>query len=75
MPPSTRPSGPARGVSGATVSIGVVDRGRRRMRRWLRRGWRPIAYLWRRSLMFPLGRHHRDDDGARGGGSSAPRSW
>ncbi|MCS6565913.1 MULTISPECIES: MtrAB system histidine kinase MtrB [Curtobacterium] len=52
MPPSTRPSGPARGVSGATVSIGVVDRGRRRMRRWLRRGWRPIAYLWRRSLMF-----------------------
>ncbi|EYT64212.1 HAMP domain-containing histidine kinase [Curtobacterium sp. VKM Ac-2889] len=22
------------------------------MRRWLRRGWRPIAYLWRRSLMF-----------------------
>ncbi|WP_082509602.1 MtrAB system histidine kinase MtrB [Curtobacterium sp. Leaf154] len=52
MSPSTRPSGPARGVSGATVSIGVVDRGRRRMRRWLRRGWRPIAYLWRRSLMF-----------------------
>jgi two-component system sensor histidine kinase MtrB len=52
VPPSTRPSGPARGVSGATVSIGVVDRGRRRMRRWLRRGWRPIAYLWRRSLMF-----------------------
>ncbi|OII34519.1 two-component sensor histidine kinase [Curtobacterium sp. MMLR14_014] len=22
------------------------------MRRWLRRAWRPIAYLWRRSLMF-----------------------
>ncbi|PYY63991.1 sensor histidine kinase [Curtobacterium sp. MCPF17_003] len=32
--------------------MGVVDRSRRRMRRWLRRAWRPIAYLWRRSLMF-----------------------
>lgn len=58
MPPSTRPSGSARrsgrasGAGGATVSIGVVDRSRRRMRRWLRRAWRPIAYLWRRSLMF-----------------------
>ncbi|QQD75199.1 HAMP domain-containing histidine kinase [Curtobacterium sp. YC1] len=49
MPPSTRPS---RAASTATVSIGVVGRGRRRMRRWLRRGWRPIAFLWRRSLMF-----------------------
>ncbi|UWD78060.1 MtrAB system histidine kinase MtrB [Curtobacterium flaccumfaciens] len=58
MPPSTRPSGSARrsgragGAGSATVSIGVVDRSRRRMRRWLRRAWRPIAYLWRRSLMF-----------------------
>jgi len=58
VPPSTRPSGSARrsgragGAGGATVSIGVVDRSRRRMRRWLRRAWRPIAYLWRRSLMF-----------------------
>ena len=58
MPPSTRPSGSARrsgrasGAGGATVSIGVVDRSRRRMRRWVRRAWRPIAYLWRRSLMF-----------------------
>lgn len=59
MPPSTRPSGSARrsgraggAGGGATVSIGVVDRSRRRMRRWLRRAWRPIAYLWRRSLMF-----------------------
>ncbi|MCS5505766.1 MtrAB system histidine kinase MtrB [Curtobacterium flaccumfaciens] len=58
MPPSTRPSGSARrsgragGAGGATVSIGVVDRSSRRMRRWLRRAWRPIAYLWRRSLMF-----------------------
>ncbi|WP_260678885.1 MtrAB system histidine kinase MtrB [Curtobacterium sp. KBS0715] len=42
----------AGGAGGATVSIGVVDRSRRRMRRWLRRAWRPIAYLWRRSLMF-----------------------
>lgn len=46
-----RPSG-AGGAGGATVSIGVVDRSRRRMRRWLRRAWRPIAFLWRRSLMF-----------------------
>ncbi|WP_258371392.1 MtrAB system histidine kinase MtrB [Curtobacterium sp. MCLR17_044] len=48
-------SGGASGAGGAgstTVSIGVVDRSRRRMRRWLRRAWRPIAYLWRRSLMF-----------------------
>lgn len=51
-------AGGAGGASGAggsgstTVSIGVVDRSRRRMRRWLRRAWRPIAYLWRRSLMF-----------------------
>ncbi|WP_426725101.1 MtrAB system histidine kinase MtrB [Curtobacterium flaccumfaciens] len=68
MPPSTRPSGSARsgrvggagratgtgagGSGSTTVSIGVVDRSRRRMRRWLRRAWRPIAYLWRRSLMF-----------------------
>ncbi|MDO3697139.1 MtrAB system histidine kinase MtrB [Curtobacterium flaccumfaciens] len=60
MPPSTRPSGSARsgwaggagGAGSTTVSIGVVDRSRRRMRRWLRRAWRPIAYLWRRSLMF-----------------------
>ncbi|MCS6552915.1 MtrAB system histidine kinase MtrB [Curtobacterium flaccumfaciens pv. flaccumfaciens] len=42
----------AGGSGSTTVSIGVVDRGRRRMRRWLRRAWRPIAYLWRRSLMF-----------------------
>ncbi|MCS0645504.1 MtrAB system histidine kinase MtrB [Curtobacterium flaccumfaciens] len=68
MPPSTRPPGSARsgrvggagratgagagGSDSTTVSIGVVDRSRRRMRRWLRRAWRPIAYLWRRSLMF-----------------------
>ncbi|WP_433953469.1 MtrAB system histidine kinase MtrB [Curtobacterium flaccumfaciens] len=42
----------AGGSGSTTVSIGVVDRSRRRMRRWLRRAWRPIAYLWRRSLMF-----------------------
>ncbi|MBF4614506.1 HAMP domain-containing histidine kinase [Curtobacterium sp. VKM Ac-1376] len=42
----------SRSASGATVSIGVVGRGRRRLRRWLRRGWRPVAFLWRRSLMF-----------------------
>ncbi|WP_244993157.1 MtrAB system histidine kinase MtrB [Curtobacterium flaccumfaciens] len=45
-------AGGAGGASSTTVSIGVVDRSRRRMRRWLRRAWRPIAYLWRRSLMF-----------------------
>ena len=45
-------SGGAGGAGSTTVSIGVVDRSRRRMRRWLRRAWRPIAYLWRRSLMF-----------------------
>lgn len=45
-------SGRAGGAGSTTVSIGVVDRSRRRMRRWLRRAWRPIAYLWRRSLMF-----------------------
>lgn len=45
-------AGGAGGSGSTTVSIGVVDRSRRRMRRWLRRAWRPIAYLWRRSLMF-----------------------
>jgi two-component system sensor histidine kinase MtrB len=45
-------AGGAGGAGSTTVSIGVVDRSRRRMRRWLRRAWRPIAYLWRRSLMF-----------------------
>ncbi|WP_260855791.1 MtrAB system histidine kinase MtrB [Curtobacterium sp. 9128] len=39
MPPSTARS----------TSIGRV---RRRLRRWARRFWRGIAFLWRRSLMF-----------------------
>jgi len=36
-----------------TVPSGRSAPGRvgRRIRRWLRRGWRPVAYLWRRSLM------------------------
>ncbi|MCJ1713331.1 MtrAB system histidine kinase MtrB [Microbacterium sp. M1A1_1b] len=39
MPPTTS------GASG----LGQV---RRRLRHWARRGWRAVAYLWRRSLMF-----------------------
>lgn len=53
-PPAGTGPGTATGAApgAATVSIGVVGRGRRRMRRWVRRGWRPVAYVWRRSLMF-----------------------
>ncbi|MEK6343173.1 MULTISPECIES: MtrAB system histidine kinase MtrB [Curtobacterium] len=31
---------------------GTLGRVGQRLRRWARRGWRGIAYLWRRSLMF-----------------------
>jgi len=31
---------------------GTFGRVRRRLRRWVRRGWRAVAYLWQRSLMF-----------------------
>ncbi|WP_251008989.1 MtrAB system histidine kinase MtrB [Curtobacterium sp. ISL-83] len=31
--------------------MAAVGRMRRRLRRWARRGWRALAYLWRRSLM------------------------
>ncbi|SOC87385.1 two-component system, OmpR family, sensor histidine kinase MtrB [Curtobacterium sp. 314Chir4.1] len=43
------PPGPSRGGAGARSTLGRIGR---RLRRWVRRGWRGVAYLWRRSLMF-----------------------
>ncbi|ROP60436.1 two-component system sensor histidine kinase MtrB [Curtobacterium sp. PhB130] len=36
----------------ASSGLTSFGRARRRLRTWARRGWRGIAYLWRRSLMF-----------------------
>lgn len=36
----------------ASSGLTSFGRARRRLRSWARRGWRGIAYLWRRSLMF-----------------------
>ncbi|MFJ4296703.1 MtrAB system histidine kinase MtrB [Curtobacterium sp. SP.BCp] len=44
--PRRPPSRPRAAPSGTLGRVG------RRLRRWARRGWRGIAYLWRRSLMF-----------------------
>ena len=43
------PPGPSRAGAGARSTLGRIGR---RLRRWVRRGWRGVAYLWRRSLMF-----------------------
>ncbi len=44
--PRRRPSRPRVAPTGTLGRVG------QRLRRWARRGWRGIAYLWRRSLMF-----------------------
>ncbi|WP_255252598.1 MtrAB system histidine kinase MtrB [Curtobacterium sp. 'Ferrero'] len=41
MPPAARPA-----------ARSPLGRSGRRLRRWVRRGWRGIGYLWSRSLMF-----------------------
>jgi len=39
-------------VPGTATGRATLGRYRRRLRRWVRRGWHAVAYLWRRSLMF-----------------------
>ena len=39
-------------MPGTATGRATLGRYRRRLRRWVRRGWHAVAYLWRRSLMF-----------------------
>ncbi|WP_254790739.1 MtrAB system histidine kinase MtrB [Curtobacterium sp. MCBA15_016] len=43
---------PSAASTGGVAVQGRLARAGRRLRRWVRRGWRAAAYLWRRSLMF-----------------------
>ncbi|MGN6408809.1 MAG: MtrAB system histidine kinase MtrB [Curtobacterium sp.] len=43
---------PSAASTGGVAVQGRLARAGRRLRRWVRRGWRAVAYLWRRSLMF-----------------------
>ncbi|MFJ3321437.1 MULTISPECIES: MtrAB system histidine kinase MtrB [unclassified Curtobacterium] len=43
---------PSAASTGGVAVQGRLARAGRRLRRWVRRGWRAAAYVWRRSLMF-----------------------